>query len=77
MGNLQIKIVVLTIVMLLTSGSIYRVQEDRKREFIKTADIEFTRCRSDHSLWCLTIDQYITIIQQLSARKDCEDDKDY
>ncbi len=44
-----------------------------KEQFIETADIQFTRCKSDHSLWCLTNDQYIVIIQQLSARKECDE----
>ena len=37
--------------------------------YIKTADVIFSRCNSNNSMWCLNADQYQTIIEQLSARK--------
>lgn len=37
-------------------------------KFIPTEDIGFSKCSCDKAVYCLTEDQYIKIIMQLSGR---------
>ena len=38
--------------------------------YIPTENIQFTRCTTDGSMYCLTDEQYTILIAQLSAREN-------
>ncbi len=46
--------------------------DKRERAYIKTADFQFTRCIGEGDFWCLSTDEYIKFIMQLSMRRNCE-----
>lgn len=46
--------------------------DKKEKEYIKTADFQFTRCIGEDDFWCLSTDQYIEFIMQLSMRRNCE-----
>lgn len=46
-------------------------ENERARiKYIQTAELGFSRCK-DGDMWCLTNDQYIKLIMQLSGNRGC------
>ena len=64
---MKLPILLLSIVLMLNCTA----SPNSESKYIETADIEFTRCSSDDSMWCLTNNQYIVLMMQLAARKEC------
>jgi hypothetical protein len=42
----------------------------KQNKIVETQDIVFSRCSCDSSIYCLTDEQYIVIIAQLSSREN-------